>query len=320
MIKKNKTHKNNKEDKDYNKKEKVVVILGATATGKTGLGVKLANKYDAEIISADSRQVFKGMDIGSGKDLAEFVVDGKEIKHHLIDVVLPMEDFNISKYQKLAFKAISKVLKKEKLPIIVGGSGLYLQTVIDNYNLAKTATNIKRRNELEKIPKEDLFERIKILKENFALNLNNSDKNNPRRLARYLEILESGESVNQKKESKYDYILLGLEYPDDLMKERIEYRLLQRLEEGMTEEVKNLLDSGVTSKRLKSFGLEYRYITKHLEGEYNYLEMVEKLNTAIYRFSKRQKTWFKRLEKQGKEIHWIKNQKEAEKLIDKFLK
>jgi len=300
--------------------KKVLVILGATASGKTSLGVKLAFDYNGEIISADSRQVYRGMDIGSGKDLDEFNYNNKMIKYHLIDIVDPMENFHIAKYQKLAYRAIDNILKKDKLPIIVGGSGLYLQAVIDNYQLANVSTNIKRRNELEKLPIEDLFNRIKILKKDFANNLNNSEKNNPRRLARYLEILEGGEDINKKGKKLYDFLIIGIDFPDKILRNRIEYRLLKRFEEGMIAEVKNLIDNGVSVEKLKSFGLEYRYITEYLEGEFDYEEMVEKLGIAIYRFAKRQKTWFKRLEKQGHKIHWVKDDKEAKNLIDKYIK
>jgi len=300
--------------------KKVLVILGATASGKTSLGVKLAFDYNGEIISADSRQVYKGMDIGSGKDLEEFYYNNKKIKYHLIDIVNPMDDFHIAKYQKLAYKAIDGVLKIDKLPIIVGGSGLYLQAVIDNYQLGNISTNIKRRNELEKLPIEDLFNRIKILKADFANHLNNSEKNNPRRLARYLEILEGGEEINKKGKSLYNFLIIGIDFPDEILRSRIEYRLLKRFEEGMIVEVKNLMNNGVSTEKLKSFGLEYRYITEYLEEKFDYQEMVNKLSTAIYRFAKRQKTWFKRLEKQGHKIYWIKDDNEAKKLIDDFLK
>ncbi len=260
------------------------------------------------------------MDIGSGKDLEEFYYNNKKIKYHLIDIVNPMDDFHIAKYQKLAYKAIDGVLKIDKLPIIVGGSGLYLQAVIDNYQLGNISTNIKRRNELEKLPIEDLFNRIKILKADFANHLNNSEKNNPRRLARYLEILEGGEEINKKGKSLYNFLIIGIDFPDEILRSRIEYRLLKRFEEGMIVEVKNLMNNGVSTEKLKSFGLEYRYITEYLEEKFDYQEMVNKLSTAIYRFAKRQKTWFKRLEKQGHKIYWIKDDNEAKKLIDDFLK
>ncbi len=301
-------------------KPKVIVILGPTASGKTSLGVKLAAKLNGEIISADSRQVFCGMDIGTGKDLKEFKVDGKKIKHHLIDVVSPKDLFDLASYQKLAFKAIDNVIKRGKLPIIVGGSGLYLQAIVDNYVFGSGKPNYKRRDEIEKLEPAEILEKIAALKPEFAAHINYSDSHNKRRLARYLEIVENGESIDKKKESPYDFLLLGLDFPDDILRQRIEYRLLARFEEGMIAEVKGLLDNDVSAERLKSFGLEYRFITEYLEGVHTYHELVKKLGTAIYRFAKKQKNWFRRWQKQGRKINWVKDQVVAEKLIEKFFK
>lgn len=303
-----------------NNKPKVLVILGPTASGKTGLGVKLASKLNGEIISADSRQVFRGMDIGTGKDLKEFKIDGKKIKHHLIDVVNPKDLFDLASYQKLAFKAIDSIIKKGKLPIIVGGSGLYLQAIVDHYVFGSGKPDYKRRDEIEKLAPAEILEKIAALKPEFAANINYSDSNNKRRLARYLEIVENGESIDKKKDSPYDFLLLGLDFPDDILRQRIEYRLLTRFEEGMIAEVKRLIDEGVSHDRLKSFGLEYRFITEYLEGTHTYNELVKKLGIAIYRFAKKQKNWFRRWQKQGREIRWVNNQTAAEKLINKFLK
>lgn len=312
---------NNKINKNKPKnKPKVLVILGPTASGKTSLGVKLAAKLNGEIISADSRQVFRGMDIGTGKDLKEFKVDGKKIKHHLIDVVSPKDLFDLASYQKLAFKAIDNVIKRGKLPIIIGGSGLYLQAIVDNYVFGSGKPNYKRRDEIEKLEPAEILEKIAALKPEFAAHINYSDSHNKRRLARYLEIVENGESIDKKKESPYDFLLLGLDFPDDILRQRIEYRLLARFEEGMIAEVKGLLDNGVSAERLKSFGLEYRFITEYLEGVHTYHELVKKLGTAIYRFAKKQKNWFRRWQKQGRKINWVKDQVVAEKLIEKFFK
>lgn len=301
-------------------KPKVLVILGPTASGKTGLGVKLAHHLDGEIISADSRQVFCGMDIGTGKDLKEFKIDGKKIKHHLIDIVSPKDLFDLASYQNLAFKAIDKIIKKGKLPIIVGGSGLYLQAIVDNYVFGSGKPNYKRRDEIEKLPAAEILAKIAALKPDFAANINYSDSHNKRRLARYLEIVENGESIDKKKDSPYNFLLLGLDFPDDILRQRIEYRLLARFEEGMIVEVKRLIDEGVSRDRLKSFGLEYRFVTEYLEGAHTYNELVKKLGIAIYRFAKKQKNWFRRWQKQGRNINWVKDQAEAKKLVGKFLK
>lgn len=300
-------------------KAKILVILGTTASGKTSLGVRLAAELQGEIISADSRQVYKGMDIGTGKDLGEYQVNGQKIPYHLIDVASPKITFDLAQYQQETFRAISKILKKKKLPIIVGGSGLYLQAIVDNYQLSAACPDPVKRAKLEKMSVEELFIKLLTLKPDFASRLNNSDKNNPRRLVRYLEIIETGGSDNIKKESPYDFLLLGLTWPDKILRERIEFRLLERLEkEGMIAEVKKLNQSGVSWQRLESFGLEYKFISQHLLGQLSYATLVEKLSTAIYRFAKRQKTWFKRWQKQGTKINWIKDIASARKEIKKW--
>ena len=259
------------------------------------------------------------MDIVTGKDLAEYGKGKDRVKHHLIDVVKPVDNFDLAKYQKLAFAAIDDILKRDKLAIIVGGSGLYLQAVIDNYDLDEVETNRGYRDKLESLGALKLFEKLLKLKPEFANKLNNSDKNNPRRLARYLEIAEQGGVNNKKKEAKYNFLILGLDFPDSVLRERVSYRLLSRFEEGMIAEVQKLKEAGLSSDRLESFGLEYRYISRHLRGELSYNEMIKQLEVASYRFAKRQKTWFKRWQKQGVEINWVKNINESKKLIDNFL-
>jgi len=314
---------NNSKINKGEKKPKVLVILGTTASGKTALGVKLALKFNGEIISADSRQVYRGLDIGTGKDLKEYRVGRKKIAYHLIDVADPRQRFDLAKYQKLCQRAIGDILKRGKLPIIVGGSGLYLQAVIDNYELIRTAKpDLKKRAINEQKSLAELFNLLFQLKPEFASRLNNSDRNNKRRLVRYLEIIESGDLNKVKKgEVFYDFFIQGLSWPDNILRERIIYRLLLRLEkEGMVAEVKRLNDDGVSFEQLKSFGLEYKFISQHLLGELNYRDMVEKLGTAIYRFAKRQKTWFKRWEKQGTNINWNNKEELVINNIAKWLK
>ena len=307
-----------KKNKKQNK-PKVLVILGPTASGKTKLGVDLARKFKGEIISADSRQVFRGMDIGSGKDLEEYGKGKDKVKYHLIDISDPKKDFDLAKYQKLAFKAIENILKRKKLPIIVGGSGLYVQAIIDNYDLSSFGANRKKRDELEKLGAKELFKRLEKLKQDFAKKINNSDKNNARRLARYLEIVENGGIIDRRLDSHYEFLILGLDFPNEILRERVSYRLLKRLEEGMIAEVKNLKEAGLSNERLESFGLEYRYINRHLNGELSYNNMIKELEIASYRFAKRQKTWFKRFEKQGGIIYWLNKKIDLDKLINGFL-
>ena len=302
-------------------KPKVLVLLGPTASGKTALGVRLALRYKGEIVSADSRQVYKGMDIGSGKDLGEYKVGKKVVPYHLIDVVSPNTEFNLAKYQKLALKAMADIIKRGKLPIIVGGTGLYLQALVDNYRLSSVKPDLGKRRELEALSREELFQRLEKLKPDFAHKLNNSDKNNPRRLVRYLEILEQGSSLEMKKESPYDFLILGLTYPDEVLRERIIKRINNRLEqEDMLGEVKRLHAEGVSWRRLLSFGLEYKFLSQYLLEKLDYESMLQKLSDASYRFAKRQKTWFKRWEKQGRVIESVSSFQEAEKKIESWLK
>ncbi len=300
-------------------KLKVLAILGTTSAGKTGLAVKIAAKLGGEIVSADSRQVYRGLDIGTGKDLAEYKVGRKSIPYHLIDVASPQTQFDLAKYQKLSFQAIDDILRRGKLPIVVGGSGLYLQAVVDNFDLSNVGAKSANRKKWEKMSAMQLFKLVEKKKPEFAARINNSDKNNPRRLARYLEIIEAeGLEKVGKRESRYDWLILGLNWPNHILRKRIVRRLLDRLEkEGLIAEVKRLNDEGVSWERLNAFGLEYRFVSRHLLGELSYSEMVEKLSIALYRFAKRQKTWFKRWEKQGTKIHWVKDLAGAEKKIGK---
>ena len=308
---------------------KVIVILGTTSSGKTSLGVHLANKFNGEIISADSRQVYKGMDIGTGKDLNEYIIKkkikgrprAKKIPYHLIDVVKPQTKFTLANYQKLAQKAVKDVLGRHKLPLIVGGTGLYLQAVVDDYKLIGTKPDAKVRQELEKLTVPELYAQLLKINKSFAEKLNNSDRHNPRRLVRYIEILSAQDNFKietgaKAHSGKYNFLILGLDWPLEILKKRIYDRLIYRLEkQKMVAEIARLHKQGVSWKRLESFGLEYKFVSLYLQNQMTYEEMVEKLSTAIYQFSKRQKTWWRRWEKQGQKIEWVGSKKEAEKVI-----
>lgn len=306
------------------KRPKVLVILGPTASGKTALAVQLAALFNGEIVSADSRQVYRGLDIGTGKDLKEYHFGQKNIPYHLIDVADPMEEFNIAKYQKLALKAINDISSKGKLPIIVGGSGLYLQALVDGYALVPGKPDLKRRAELEKMTTQELYAMLLKLKPDFAVSLNNSDKNNQRRLVRYLEIAESGDHQKpSKKKLPYDFLVIGLQIDDDKMREKIKKRIVDRLNhEDMIGEVEHLLEKGVSMAWLNSLGLEYRHIAWYLQDKLDYEEMITRLSLATYRFAKRQKTWFRRWEKQGRKITWVggfDRIKETSSLVSKWM-
>lgn len=297
----------------------MIVILGPTASGKTKLAVDLARHLDGEIISADSRQVYRGMDIGTGKDLQEY----GNIKYHLVDVADPRGQFSVAEFKRQADRVIEEIASRGKVPMLVGGSGLYLQAVVENFSMEDNEGADERlRAELENKSALELFAMLRKNNQFFAEALNNSDKNNKRRLVRYVELSFSSKTKSATKLlPKYSSLVLGLMPDKELMEGKIKKRLIERLEkEEMVNEVEGLRRQGVTDKRLKDFGLEYKFITEYLEEKYGYDEMVELLFIAIRQFAKRQITWFKRWEKQGRSIKWIKGQGEAEQLIDEFLK
>lgn len=300
---------------------KIVVISGVTASGKTGLGVRLAYSFSGEIISADSRQVYSGMDIGTGKDLPDYRYKNKDIPYHLIDVASPRQPFNLSRYLKLAVKSIDDIIARGKLPIIVGGSGLYVQAIVDNYELAGVRSKRFKRDKIESLGAEKLYKKLEDINPEFAHRLNNSDRNNARRLSRYLEIASEGEIVQKKKiNNPYNFLVIATEISDAQMRENITLRLDQRLkDEALINEVKSLHESGISYKRLISFGLEYKYVSLYLQKKLSEEEMREKLIIAIYRFAKKQKTWFKRFEKQGQKINYVINYKEMEILVKNYL-
>ncbi len=299
---------------------KLIVILGATATGKTKLAVDLARVLNGEIISADSRQVYTGMDIGTGKDLEAYGQGKNRLKYHLIDVVAPSTQFDLKSYQKAAYGAIDSVIKAKKVPILVGGSGLYLQAVVDGYTLSDVGA--------APVFNEDLsLDQIKAkLGSAFVDKLNPSEQKNKRRLLRYLDIIEKSKSLHESlhKESKprYASLVIGLEVSIDTIRKNIKKRLDDRFKEGMIEEVQRLHAEGLSYKKLESFGLEYKYIVWFLQKKLSREEMEKQLALASGQFAKRQLTWFRRWEKQGREIVWIKSKDKTKALalIHNFLK
>lgn len=302
-----------------------MVILGPTATGKTKLAVKLASKFNGEIVSADSRQVYKGMDIGTGKDLDDYVVKKQgtrnkeqgviKIHYHLIDVVQPNTEYNLAKYKKAAIRAINDIIKRGKTPFLVGGTGLYISAIVDNYDIPKVGPDKKIRNKLAKIKLE---EKVKLLKKLDSTALKFIDVNNPRRLDRALEVCLAGQKFSQtrkKKDPLYDVLQISLTFPKKILNKRIDVRVDVRIKQGMIKEVQKLHKNGVSWRRLEDFGLEYRMIAQHLQGKLDQQEMIDKLKIAIHQFAKRQMTWFKR----DKRIRWVKNYKSAEKFTKSFL-
>jgi tRNA dimethylallyltransferase len=293
--------------------KKIIVILGPTASGKSDIAVNLAKKFSGEVISADSRQVYKGMNIGTGK-ITKKEMEG--IYHYLLDVASPKTRFTVAQYRKLALKAIDAIFENGKIPILCGGTGFYIQSVIDGIVLPEVKPDWKLRKNLEKKSTAELFAILKKLDKRRAGNI---DKNNPRRLIRAIEIVlktNKGVPELQANPLPYPVLLMGIKKSDKELKSAIKKRLLNRLKEGMIKEVEKLKKNGLSWKRLEEFGLEYRYIAQYLQGKINRDEMIEKLQKEIEHYAKRQMTWFKR----DKRINWIKNRKEAEKTVKYFLK
>ena len=271
------------------KKIKIIIILGQTATGKSDLATRIAKRLGGEIISADSRQVYKGLDIGSGK------ITKKEMRgvfHYLLDVTSPKRQFSAAKYKKLADNKIIKIYKTGKIPFIVGGSGFYIQTIVDGLVLPKVEPNNKLRKELEKKSAKKLFSMLKKLDKNRAKKI---EKDNPRRLIRAIEIAKVlGKTPKLKTNSEYEALQIGLKLPDKKLKNNIHKRLMSRIRKGMISEVKKLHAKNISWKRLESFGLEYRFIARYLQGKIKKKEMLDELETEIWHFAKRQMRWFKR--------------------------
>ena len=278
----------------------LITILGPTATGKTKLAVQLADHFGGEIISADSRQVYRGMNIGTGKDLSEYTINGKQIPYHLIDVIDPTEEFDLYKFQQLFFKLFKDISGRNKLSFLVGGTGMYLSSILQNYNLSKADfENIEL--EYSSISDEELRTLLKDL--NPGLH-NTTDLTERKRILKAIAVSKAQQK--QTNRVKINSLNIGVRLSRDEIKKRITARLKKRLdEEGMIEEVKQLMDSGINYDKMIFFGLEYKFIAQYLKGELNKNEMFQKLNSAIHAFAKRQMTWFRKMEREGVVINWI---------------
>lgn len=282
----------------------LIVILGPTATGKTNLAARLAYDLDAEIISADSRQVYRGMDIGTGKDLADFVVNGKQIPYHLIDIVDAGTEYNVFEFQKDFLQAYENIVSRNKTAILCGGSGLYIDAVVKGYRFLEVPENTALRNELEQKSIDELNAMLLSYK---AIH-NTTDSIYKKRIIRAIEVakFQSENEALIRDFPKINHVIFGIDFDRETIKKRITQRLKHRLEhEGMIDEVKQLIANGVDPEKLKFYGLEYKLITQYLQNELNYNDMFQKLNTSIHQFAKRQSTWFRKMEKDGFNIHWI---------------
>ena len=291
---------------------KMIVVAGTTASGKSDLGVELAAHYGGEVISADSRQVFRGLDLGSGKITPE---ETRGIPHHLIDVCDAGSFFSMADFQKLAYEAIDDVIARGKLPFLVGGTGLYIASVADGYVMSDRMPDLAYRAELEKLTTEELYVMLRSLMPDTDV-----DPRNRNRVMRVLEKIHDGDDVAPSKQARYETLRLGVTWDRAVVRKRIDERLDRRIELGMIEEVKGLLDAGVSEEYMIKLGLEYKFITQYLRGDYQTLEeMKGLLATAIKQFAKRQMIWFRR----DSSIQWLDMEndpmKQACELIDAFL-
>jgi len=293
----------------------LVTVLGHTAAGKTAFAAHLAQRVGAEIISADSRQVYRGMDIGTGKDYKDYLVGNHRIPVHLIDILEAGYEYNVYLFKQDFLKVFTQITEKNLLPLMCGGSGLYIESVLRNYKLLNVPINQELRDKLEKKSLDELEALLKL----YGPLHNITDTVNPKRMIRAIEIAmfqaTSIEGTGQEKD--LSSLVLGISYERSQRRQRITRRLEERMEEGMVEEVEALLGQGITPEKLDYYGLEYRYVGQYLLKELSYDDMVKKLNTAIHQFAKRQMTYFRGMERRGIPIHWLNGELSMEEKIEK---
>jgi len=281
----------------------LITIIGPTASGKTAFAAALAARLDTEIISGDSRQVYRSMDIGTGKDLADYVVDGKQIPYHLIDICNPGDKYNVFEYQHDFHKAFEEIRKKGKLPILCGGTGMYIESVLRGFKLLDVPQNPALR---ESLKGKSLVELEQILASYKVLH-NKTDVDSAQRAIRAIEIEEfyKTEAPDKREYAPINSLIIGVDIDRDLRREKISKRLRARLDEGMVDEVRAILATGVKPEDLIYYGLEYKFLTLYIIGQLTYDEMVSQLEIAIHQFAKRQMTWFRGMERRGLHIHWL---------------
>lgn len=295
-------------------KHKVYIVLGPTATGKTRFAALLANEINAEIISADSRQVYKKMDLGTGKDYADYNVNGHIVPHHLVDIHEPGYKYNVYEFQNDFFVKLQEIEARNKNIILCGGTGMYIESITKSYKLISVPVNTALRKSLEG---KNLSELEKILSEQKALH-NRSDTDTVKRAIRAIEISQyyQEHQIEETPLPLIEPVFFGIAFDRDTRRKRITDRLQARINDGLLGEVKELLESGVSAEDLIYYGLEYKFITQHLTGELSFDEMTNKLNTAIHQFAKRQMTWFRKMEREGVQINWIDGQLSDKERID----
>ncbi|MDX9891005.1 MAG: tRNA (adenosine(37)-N6)-dimethylallyltransferase MiaA [Bacteroidales bacterium] len=296
---------------------RIITILGPTATGKTRIAALLAKELGGEIVSADSRQVYRKMDIGTGKDLSDYCIDGVQIPFHLIDIVEPGIEYNVFQYQQLAFSAIQDIQRRGKPVILCGGSGMYMEALLKGYKLFPVPENQTLRMEWSTISDEKLAEMLA----QFKPLHNQTDIETRTRLLRALEIEHYYQEHPELMEwtQPIPSIIFGLHGDRDLIRQKITRRLKERLENGMIQEVQQLMDDGVNIQQLIRYGLEYKFVTQFILNEIDEKTLFQKLNIAIHQFSKRQMTWFRKMEREGFNIHWIDISKSEEEKIAQIL-
>jgi len=280
----------------------LIVILGPTASGKTRLGARLAKELGSEVISADSRQVYRGMDIGTGKDLGDYIVDGFPVPYHLIDIADPAEEFSVYDYQQAFYGCFEELRPRGVVPVLVGGTGMYLESVLLGYDMPHAPVNHGLRAELESKSGDELIAILKCHKPELH---NTTDLGGRERLVRAIEIAVAAKSGGLQEKPQINACVFGTAMERGLLRKRIAARLKARIDAGLIEEVKRLREAGLSWEKLDSFGLEYRYVSRFLKGELDRNELVSILEIRIGQFAKRQMTWFRRMEKRGIKINWI---------------
>lgn len=295
----------------------LITIIGPTASGKTAFAAALAARLDTEIISGDSRQVYRSMDIGTGKDLADYVVDGKQIPYHLIDICNPGDKYNVFEYQHDFHKAFEEIRKKGKLPILCGGTGMYIESVLRGFKLLDVPQNPALR---ESLKGKSLVELEQILASYKVLH-NKTDVDSAQRAIRAIEIEEfyKTEAPDKREYASINSLIIGVDINRELRREKISRRLRARLDEGMVDEVRAILATGVKPEDLIYYGLEYKFLTLYIIGQLTYDEMVSQLEIAIHQFAKRQMTWFRGMERRGLHIHWLDATLPTEEKINNVL-
>jgi len=296
----------------------LLLVTGATASGKTTLAVAIAKKLNGEILSADSRQVYRGMNLGTGKDYDDYTIEGSKIPHHLIDIVDPGYKYNVFEYQRDFIKVYSQLKDRKVFPIVCGGSGMYVDSIISGYEMFEVPPDSGLRIELEKKP----FEELKTILSTYKNLHNITDIDTKKRLVRAIEI-EHFNCKRDKKSIEFPKVIslvVGVRFDRETRRRRITERLMQRLDDGLVEEVKQLIEQGITTETLIYYGLEYKFITLYLIGKLTYDEMVHDLEIAIHQFAKRQMTWFRGMERRGIKINWIDGDLPMDEKVQQVLK